>query len=77
MLCQYKDIFGKQNEGLHSYRIANVAVVDVLLTIILAFLINRDNFYMVFLILIILSIIAHRLFCVKTTVDKFIKKYII
>ena len=28
-LCQYKDIFGKPGEGAHSYRVANVAVVDV------------------------------------------------
>ena len=39
MLCQYKNIFGKVNEGIHSYRIFNIAIVDVLLTILLSFII--------------------------------------
>ena len=34
--CKYKDIFGKPKTGLHSYRIFNIAVVDFLLTILLA-----------------------------------------
>lgn len=29
-----KDIFGKPREGIHSYRIHNIAVVDVVLTIV-------------------------------------------
>jgi hypothetical protein len=31
-------IHGKPGEGVHSYRIANIAVVDVLFTVISAFL---------------------------------------
>ena len=31
MYCKYKDIFGKVGSGIHSYRIANIAIVDVLL----------------------------------------------
>ena len=34
--CKYKDIFGKPKEGVHSYRIMNIAIVDVLATILLA-----------------------------------------
>ena len=34
MLCQYKDIFGKVGEGIHSYRFFNIAIADVLLTIL-------------------------------------------
>ena len=33
-LKQYKDIFGKPNEGVHSYRLFDVAIVDLLLTIL-------------------------------------------
>ena len=72
-LCKYKDIFGKPSEGAHSYRIANVAVVDVGVTVIGAYLIAKLfkwNFLKTLLVLFILGIIAHKVFCVKTTVDK-------
>lgn len=35
-LCKYKDILGRPNEGVHSFRIFNIAIVDVLLTILAA-----------------------------------------
>ena len=34
--CKYKDILGKPGEGLHSYRIYNISVLDVLFTFLLA-----------------------------------------
>ncbi len=34
--CKHKDMFGKPNTGWHKYRIMNIAVVDVLATILLA-----------------------------------------
>jgi hypothetical protein len=40
MFCKYKNIFGKVGEGAHSYRIFNIAIIDVISTFILAFLIN-------------------------------------
>jgi len=74
MLCKYKDIFGKVGEGIHSYRIFNIAIVDVLLTILAAYLIHlfykKYSFLFILLILFILGIILHRIFCVKTTIDK-------
>ena len=39
-LCKYKDIFGKVGEGAHSVRFFNFAVVDTLLTLVLAYIIN-------------------------------------
>lgn len=77
MNCQYKNAFGKPGTGLHSYRICNIAIIDVLATIGTAFLISwmfSYSFLIVFVLLIILSIIMHRLFCVRTTVDKFLFK---
>lgn len=75
MLCQYKDIFGKVGEGVHSYRLFDVAIVDVVSTIIGAFFISiaiNKNFWIVLIVLFILGIILHHLFCVRTTVDKLI-----
>ena len=76
MNCKYKDIFGKVNTGLHSYRINNIAIIDVLLTILGAYIINyifsKYNFYIILVILFLLGIFLHRIFCVKTTIDKFL-----
>jgi len=72
-LCKFKDVFGKPNTGLHSIRIFNIAVVDVLMTVLLAYLIANSfhtSFYVTLLVLFIIGIILHRLFCVKTTIDK-------
>jgi len=71
--CKYKNMFGKPNEGVHSYRIFNIAIVDVLLTIILGFIISLLTNYKLIYVLIflfLLGIFMHRLFCVRTTIDK-------
>ena len=34
--CKYKDILGEPKKGLHSYRVFDIAVVDILLTFVLA-----------------------------------------
>ena len=70
-----KEIFGKEGEGVHSYRIFNIAIVDVIATIIGAYLLSiffKINFWIILIILFILGIILHRLFCVNTTINKFI-----
>ncbi len=74
-LCKYKDILGIPGKGIHSYRILNIAIADVIMTIIAAFIISyffKFNFWIVLLILFILGILLHRLFCVRTTIDKLI-----
>ncbi len=74
-LCKYKDILGIPGKGIHSYRIFNIAIADVIMTIIAAFIISyffKFNFWIVLLILFILGILLHRLFCVRTTIDKLI-----
>jgi hypothetical protein len=72
-LCKYKDILGKSNEGVHSYRIFNIAIVDVLLTILAAYflsIITKYKLVYTILFMFILGIISHRIFCVRTTIDK-------
>jgi len=74
-LCKYKDIFGKPGTGVHSYRFMNIALVDVAVTLLAAFLISYFTKYKllnVSIILFILGIILHRLFCVRTTIDKYL-----
>lgn len=72
-LCGYSNILGKPNEGVHSYRLFNVAILDVIMTIVAAFFIShflQFSFLYTLVFLFILGIILHRLFCVKTTIDK-------
>ena len=74
MFCKYKDIFGKPGEGIHSFRIFNISVFDVLIVIFAAYLIQLAvpsfSFIYILIILFIVGIIVHRLFCVRTAVDK-------
>ena len=78
-LCKYKDILGEPNKGVHSIRIFNISLIEIPETIILAIVIqyglkkcfNIDsNLWLVLLILFLLGIVLHRLFCVRTTIDK-------
>jgi fatty acid desaturase len=72
-LCKYKDALGKPNEGIHKYRFFNIAIADVTMTIIAAFIFSyifKFNFLATLIILFLLGIILHRIFCVRTTVDK-------
>ena len=72
-LCQYKNIFGEPNKGVHSYRLFGLAIVDVVMTILAGFLfakLFKVDLLKTIIILFLLGIIFHRLFCVRTTIDK-------
>jgi len=74
MFCEYSNIFGKPNEGIHSIRFGRVAIIAIIFTIGVAYLINnwtgRKKFILILIILFISGIIFHRLFCVRTSIDK-------
>ncbi len=66
-------MLGVPGEGIHSYRICNIAVVDVALTLVGAFVISKlfgISYLLSLVILFLLGIFLHRLFCVRTTIDK-------
>lgn len=75
--CKYKDTFGIPKEGLHSYRLFNIAIVDVISTIVAAYIISKITNYKFsncLLFLFLLGIILHYIFCVKTTIHIFLNK---
>ena len=75
MLCKYNHILGVESQGVHSVRVLNIAMVDVLATLLVGALISyyfKVNLYLIWLILFILGILLHRLFCVNTTINKLI-----
>ena len=74
-LCEYRNIFGEPGTGVHAYRIFDIAIVDVILTIIGAILISWITgwkLWKVTLPCFLFGILMHWLFCVNTTVHKLI-----
>lgn len=75
MLCAHRDIFGVPGQGLHSVRIANIAVVDTLMTLLAGAILSYYtgiNLYLVWFVLFVVGILFHRLFCVNTTINTLI-----
>ena len=75
MFCKYKNLLGEVGKGAHSLRLFDIAIVDVLLTILGAYLLNitffkECKFVLVLFILFLIGIVLHRIFCVRTTIDK-------
>ena len=82
-LCKYKNLFGEPKTGGHSYRIFDIAIVDVIATFALSFVVTlilyaifktnfTNTFWITSVLLFILGEILHYVFCVNTTVMKII-----
>jgi hypothetical protein len=72
-LCKYKDLFGKPGEGIHYWRVFDIGVIDVLTTIAGAYFISYFSGIRLLYVLpavFLLGIVVHRLFCVRTKVDR-------
>jgi|LakMenEpi03Aug12_release.lakeMendotaPanAssembly.Ray.scaffolds.fasta_scaffold392849_2 hypothetical protein len=81
MACPFKDIFGKPREGPHSYRIFDVAVVDTVLTILLAWIIQKVffqniSFLKVLVWTFIIGEVFHWYFCVDTKIIQMLKSFL-
>ena len=72
-LCKYRNALGVPGKGAHSIRLGGVAIVDVIMTLLGAYIIayfTRTSFAWTATGFFLLGIILHRLFCVRTTIDK-------
>lgn len=75
MLCKYANAFGKPREGVHKYRLYDIAVVDVALTVVAAFAVSglvHTPLVPTIIAFFIAGIVAHYIFCVDTTIAKFL-----
>lgn len=75
LFCKHRDIFGKPNKGVHSYRLFGIAIVDFVMTIVVGILIGiYFDYYIpyVCIVLLALGVLLHYLFCVKTAFNKFL-----
>ena len=71
-LCKYKNSLGSPGEGVHTH-IMGLAWRDIVATIVGGFitaLVFKWNIMYTIIGLFILGILFHRLFCVRTIVDK-------
>ena len=72
-LCKYKDLFGKPNEGMRRYRIAGIAIMDTLVVFLIGIVFSYMTGYSLLptlAVLFISGIITHRMFCVRTGIDR-------
>jgi len=72
-LCPYRYFFGISGKGIHSYRFYDVAVLDVGVTLLSAIFIAyifSFSYLWTILVVFILGILFHRMFYIRTTVDK-------
>ena len=83
-LCRYKNALGIPKKGIHKKRLFSMALNDWMATLVVAFLLTffffspRQprrfiNMFLVILVTLIgIGIILHRMFCVETTIDKWL-----
>ena len=79
-LSRYRDVFGAPGTGVHSVRVFDLAIVDVLLTVVLAWLVyvglRGGKWSMCFPCVLVgafvVGVAAHAAFGVQTTVHKFL-----
>ncbi len=75
MFCQHKDIFGKMGEGFHRTRILDAAAGDYFGTILLAIIFAKFTkipLVISTILMFVLGIVGHWLFCVPTGAVKFL-----
>ena len=72
MSCIYKDSLGIPGEGFHTHFLG-IAILDTIGTILVAELLAywfHWNIYLTLIAAFLTGIVLHRIFCVRTTVDK-------
>ena len=72
-LCKYKNVLGFPGKGIHNHYIFPFAIMDFIMTIMFSFIISylfNISFLWTTATIFILGIICHRVFCVRTEIDK-------
>jgi hypothetical protein len=75
MFCKYRHIFGEERKGFHSFRVLDVAIGDVIGTVLVSLLIAyyfNVSLAKTLLVAFVIGIVAHRLFCVNTKINTII-----
>lgn len=70
--CTYKNALGRPRQGFHSTRVLDIAVNDLIGTLVIAGVVawlRGESFVMWAAALLALGVLLHWLFCVDTTVN--------
>ena len=73
MSCRYADLLGVPGQGFHELRVCGLAALDVVGTVGLAWIlhhVSRWSMAVCLVIMVAVGILCHRVFCVRTVVDK-------
>lgn len=73
--CPYKNLFGKPGEGVHQYRIFDMGLIDIAVTIAVGCIIANATGWPIGWVLgglFLLGIVVHRILCVRTRVDRWL-----
>lgn len=73
--CEYSNLFGEPNTGVHSTRLFGIAIYDFVFTVIAVIILSwlfGISFWCLLIIVLLLGVILHRMFCVRTAVDKWL-----
>lgn len=78
MKCKNSNILGTPGKGIHRFRLGGVAIIDLLLTLLLAlgfsYIPGSPPFTVWIIFLLILSMVLHGFFCTKTSVNEWLYK---
>lgn len=73
MSCRYANFLGRPGEGVHVH-VFGIAAFDVLATILAAYVLHRATGTLSLAAWLAIAfaagVVAHRIFCVRTTVDR-------
>lgn len=75
---EYRYLLGIEKKGIHSYRVYNIAIADVIMTAIGAIFFSyvfKLNYLISLIFLFLLGILLHYLFCVESTVNMYIYSF--
>lgn len=81
-LCRFSGVFGEPGKGAHRHRVAGFAAVDLFATAFVAMLLtllagkgrrfSPAIFLLLTVVLLVVGIVAHRVFCVNTRLNTLI-----
>lgn len=76
-LAKYNQLFGEagSRQGLRAFRILGISLMDVFVVLLFAYvfsLLNGLSFWVNSGFMFVLGILVHRMFCVRTTVDRWL-----
>ena len=68
-LCKYKNMFGEPRVGIRKYRVFDIAIFDTVVTVWCVYVLSwlfKWPFWTTLVIVLLLGIFVHKIFCVQT-----------